>query len=131
MNTPSDLTPLVVRGLGQSTEDLAKLDFTPLRSDGRVGVEVHPLYTTEQTGSDGPAASIVRYQPGAGAATHRHTGYELIYVLEGELLTEAGVHPPNTLLMQPPGSVHTPHSETGCLLLVVWEAPVEPVEEAS
>jgi anti-sigma factor ChrR (cupin superfamily) len=125
MTASGTLAPLIVRGLGQSTEDLAKLEFMPLRADGRIGVEVHALYTTDQTGSDGPAASLVRYQPGAGAPTHRHVGYELIYVFEGELITEDGIHPANTLLTMPPGSVHTPHSETGCLLLVVWESPVE------
>jgi anti-sigma factor ChrR (cupin superfamily) len=120
--------PLVVEGLDRPEELLGKLKFTPLTADGRVGVEVFPLYTTEQTGPTGPAASLVRYHPGAAAAPHRHTGYEIILVLDGELITEDGRHPKNSLLVMAPGSVHAPRTEQGALMLVVWEAPVEPAE---
>ncbi|OLB65352.1 MAG: hypothetical protein AUI10_07115 [Actinobacteria bacterium 13_2_20CM_2_72_6] len=124
--TPAGLAPLVISGLDRARELLQTLPLTPLPADGRVGVEVHPLYTTAQTGPTGPAASIVRYHPGARAASHRHTGYEIIFVLDGELITEAGRHPAHTLLVMPPGSVHAPYTETGALMLVVWEAPVVP-----
>ncbi|MBO4259557.1 cupin domain-containing protein [Streptomyces griseorubiginosus] len=120
--------PLVVEGLDRPEELLGKLKFTPLTADGRVGVEVFPLYTTEQTGPAGPAASLVRYHPGAAAAPHRHTSYEIILVLDGELITEDGRHPKNSLLVMAPGSVHAPRTEQGALMLVVWEAPVEPAE---
>ncbi|MET9913781.1 cupin domain-containing protein [Streptomyces sp. NPDC006476] len=120
--------PLVVEGLDRPEELLGKLKFTPLTADGRVGVEVFPLYTTEQTGPTGPAASLVRYHPGAAATPHRHTSYEIILVLDGELITEDGRHPKNSLLVMAPGSVHAPRTEQGALMLVVWEAPVEPAE---
>ncbi|MGW5869065.1 cupin domain-containing protein [Streptomyces sp. NPDC055239] len=119
---------LVIEGLDRPRELERRLKFTPLTADGRVGVEVFPLYTTEQTGPGGPAASLVRYHPGAAAAPHRHTGYEIIQVLEGELITEDGVHPAHSMLVLPPGSVHAPRTEKGALMLVVWEAPVEPAE---
>ncbi len=125
--TMASLLPLVISDLDQPGRLGERLEFTPLVAGGRVGVEVHHLYTTEQTGPDGPAASLVRYHPGAKAAPHRHTGYEIIYVLEGELITEDGRHPAHTLLVMPPGSVHTPRTELGALMLVVWESPVEPV----
>ncbi len=124
---PGNLAPLVIAGLDRGRQLLDDLEFVELRSGGRFGVEVHHLYTTAQTGSGGPAASIVFYHPGARAATHRHTGYEIIVVLDGALVTEAGRHPTGTLLVMPPGSVHTPHADDeGALMLVVWEAPVEP-----
>jgi quercetin dioxygenase-like cupin family protein len=122
-----ELLPLVVHGLTDAAGLRAQLDFEPLRADGRVGVEVHKLYTGEQTGPGGPAASLVYYHPGAQAAPHRHGGYEIIVVLDGELITEAGQHPASSMLVMPPGSVHTPRSEKGALMLVVWEAPVQPV----
>jgi quercetin dioxygenase-like cupin family protein len=124
---PANLAPLVLAGLDRGARLREELTFEPLRADGRVGVEVHHLYTTDETGPGGPAASLVYYHPGARAATHRHTGYEIILVLDGELLTEAGAHPAHTLLVMPPGSVHTPRTDSGALMLVVWEAPVEPV----
>ncbi|WP_156727774.1 cupin domain-containing protein [Streptomyces apocyni] len=102
------------------------LKFEPLISDGRVGAEIHRLYSTAQTGPQGPAAAVVRYLPGATAEPHLHPGYELIYVLSGELETEGGVHPTGSLLLLEPGSVHAPRSPKGCLALVVWEQPVQP-----
>ncbi len=73
-----------------------------------------------------PAAAIMRYRPGATAMPHRHSGYELIYVLSGELETDDGTYPANSLLVMPPGSVHAPRSPRGCVGLVVWEQPVRP-----
>jgi anti-sigma factor ChrR (cupin superfamily) len=100
-------------------------DFRPLTTGGRVGVEIHQLYTAEETG--GPAAAIARYLPGAQASPHEHTGFELIYVLSGELRTDDGVYGPNSMLVMHPGSVHRPHTADGCTVLVVWERPVRPV----
>lgn len=99
--------------------------FRPLTTGGRVGVEVHQLYTADEAG--GPAAAIARYLPGAQASPHEHTGFELIYVLSGELRTDDGVYGPNSLLVMYPGSTHRPHTTDGCTVLVVWEKPVRPV----
>ena len=103
-----------------------QLDFEPLVTDGRVGAEIHRLYTTEETGPDGPAAAIVRYLPGAEARAHVHPGYELIFVLGGELETEDGTYGENSLLLMEPNSVHAPRSPKGFTALVVWERPVRP-----
>jgi anti-sigma factor ChrR (cupin superfamily) len=102
-----------------------ELEFRPLTTGGRVGVEIHQLYTAEQTG--GPAAAIARYLPGAQASPHEHTGFELIYVLSGELRTDDGAYGPNSMLVMHPGSAHRPHTTDGCTVLVVWERPVRPV----
>lgn len=64
------------------------------------------------------ATSIVRYQPGAQFAPHTHDLGEEILVLEGTFGDEHGDYPAGTYLMNPPGSTHTPRSETGCLLFV-------------
>lgn len=101
--------------------------FEPLLRDGRVGAEIHSLYSTRETEADGPAAAIVRYLPGAKAEPHVHPGYELIFLLEGELETDDGVYPANSILLMPPGSVHAPRSPKGALGLVIWEKPVQPV----
>ncbi len=119
--------PRLFSGLPGSSFGERELRFEPLRSEGRVNAEIHRLYTTEQTGADGPAAALVRYLPGATATPHRHPGYELIYVLSGELETDEGTFPANSLLVLPPGSVHGPRSKHGCLALAVWEQPVQPL----
>jgi quercetin dioxygenase-like cupin family protein len=107
-----------------------KLDFVPVLKDGRINVELHSLYSTKQTGAGGPAAAVVRYLPGATASAHVHPGFELIYVLSGELETEDGVYGPDSLLVMSPGSRHAPRSPKGCVGLAVWEQPVVAVEQA-
>ncbi len=103
------------------------VSFEPLASAGRSEVEIHSLYSSSETGPDGPAAGIVRYLPGATAAPHVHQGFELIFVLSGELETDDGVYPANSLLVMRPGTVHAPRSPRGCVGLAVWEQPVRPV----
>ncbi|MFC7817278.1 MULTISPECIES: cupin domain-containing protein [unclassified Streptomyces] len=127
MTVQSENLPLLFSVLASGDLGEADLDFRPLTADGRTNAEIHRLYGPEQTGEGGPAAAVVRYLPGAKAQTHRHPGCELIYVLSGELETEAGIHPAGSLLNMPPGSVHTPRSPKGCLALVVWEQPVQPL----
>ncbi|WP_052341733.1 cupin domain-containing protein [Salinarimonas rosea] len=103
---------------------LDHLVFETYDQPGREGVEIHRLYDTTDTGPVGPAAAIVRYRPGAQVQRHIHPGYELIFVIEGELINDAGRHPAGTLEICPPGSSHALGSEKGCTFLVIWEQPV-------
>lgn len=102
--------------------------FEQVLRDGRVGAEMHSLYSTAETGENGPAAAIMRYLPNAEATPHRHPGFELIWIIEGELETDDGVYPAGSLLVMPPDSVHRPRSPKGAVGLVVWEQPVRPAE---
>ncbi|MDX3455881.1 cupin domain-containing protein [Streptomyces sp. ME02-8801-2C] len=104
-----------------------ELVFQPVVADGRTQAEMAPLYTVAQTGEDGPAAAVMHYLPGAKAPSHLHPGFELIYVLSGELETDDGVYAAGSLLVMPPNSVHAPRSPKGCVGLVVWERPVQVV----
>jgi anti-sigma factor ChrR (cupin superfamily) len=99
------------------------LGWEPYGSDGRQNVEIKRLYNACVNGS-GPAAALLKYAPGARVPTHLHAGYELILVIEGELINDAGRHGPGTLEICPPGSTHALASESGCTFLVVWEQPV-------
>ncbi|MCC2274682.1 cupin domain-containing protein [Streptomyces sp. ET3-23] len=119
--------PVILRSIEERGLAFEELTFAPLTADGRTGVGIHRLYTTEETGDGGPAAGIVRYEPGAATVPHRHQGYEIIYVFEGQLETEAGAHPAGSMLVMSPGSVHAPRSADGAVLLVVWEQPVLPL----
>lgn len=64
------------------------------------------------------ATSIVHYQPGAGFTAHSHPLGEEIFVLDGIFQDEYGVYPAGTYIKNPPGSRHTPFSDTGCTLFV-------------
>ena len=99
------------------------LAWEPYGSDGRANVQIHRLYDDRHDGK-GPAAALLRYLPGARVPTHLHQGHELILVLEGELINDAGTHGPGTLEICPPGNSHALGSDKGCVFLVVWEQPV-------
>jgi anti-sigma factor ChrR (cupin superfamily) len=64
------------------------------------------------------ATSIVRYEPNTRFTAHQHDLGEEILVLDGVLSDEYGDYPAGTYLMNPPGSSHAPHSESGCTLFV-------------
>ncbi len=90
--------------------DTHKADWTP----GLVpGLQVIPLHAhnTEQV-------ALVKWAPGTTFQFHRHWGGEEIFVLEGVFADEQGVYPQGTWLRNPPGSVHTPFSDEGCLIYV-------------
>ena len=89
------------------------------------GVEIAYLYRSEQ----GPAAALIRYQPGASVRRHRHLGYEHVFVLRGAQHDERHVYKTGSLAIQPPGSEHKVVSTEGCLVLVMWSLPVEMIEE--
>ncbi|NDU86366.1 MAG: cupin [Ferrovum sp.] len=68
------------------------------------------------------ATSVVCYEQGAQFPQHRHPGGEEILVLEGTFSDETGDYGPGYYLRNPPDSVHTPTSTTGCLLFVkLWQ----------
>ncbi len=116
------LVPSQLRQVFEKAERDA-LIWEPYGSDGRANVQIHRLYDDRHNGQ-GPAAALLRYLPGARVPTHLHQGYELILVLEGELINDAGTHGPGTLEICPPGNSHSLGSDKGCVFLVVWEQPV-------
>jgi anti-sigma factor ChrR (cupin superfamily) len=93
------------------------LPFEPFRE----GIEISKLF---DAGDQGPSAAILRYQPGAGAPLHQHTGYETIMVLEGSQSDDRGHYGAGAVVVNPPGTSHSITSEEGCVVLIVWQAPV-------
>jgi len=98
--------------------DIEEATFAPFRP----GVDAWVLYGTPGAG---PAAAVLRYRPGAKVPAHRHTGHEVVYVLSGSQSDERGTHRAGTLVLNVPGSEHEVESAEGCLVLVVWESPIE------
>jgi anti-sigma factor ChrR (cupin superfamily) len=73
----------------------------------------------------GPSVALLRYQPGAQVPAHRHPGFEAIYVLSGAQSDERGTYGAGTLVVNRAGSSHSVRSDDGCLVLIVWEQPIE------
>lgn len=111
--------------IGRFSDDLRnkELCFEPIVQNGRVSAEVHWLFKAEE--ANGSAAAIIRYHSGGSGQMHMHTGFELIYILEGEMETTSGVVKKNDLVLLEPGSVHASRCNDGCVALIIWQQPVE------
>ena len=88
----------------------------------RPGVDIRHLCGNATTG---PSVALLRYQPGARVPEHRHTGFEVIYVLSGAQSDERGTYGAGTLIVNREGGTHSVWSDDGCLVLIVWERAVE------
>jgi anti-sigma factor ChrR (cupin superfamily) len=88
----------------------------------RDGVEICKLYGDEH---QGPAAALLRYAPGAVIPLHQHTGYEHILVLSGAQSDDHAEYGEGTLMISKPGTEHSVTSARGCIVLAIWNSPVE------
>jgi len=79
------------------------------------GIEVQDLYRR-----DGHPEHIrlARFAPGAATPEHVHAGGEEIFVIEGSVEDEFGVHPAGTWVRYPDGSRHTARAPEGALIYV-------------
>jgi anti-sigma factor ChrR (cupin superfamily) len=87
----------------------------------RDGVEIFRLYGD---GITGPAAALLRYRRGSEVPLHEHVGYEHIFVLAGSQQDENGVYGMGHIVINPPGTRHRVISESGCIVLAIYEKPV-------
>lgn len=105
-----------------------QFQWTPYVQPGRAAVDVEWLYTDEQTGAGGAEAYIAQFGPGSHGNLHEHLGFELLFILDGELHHNNGdVYPPGTLVVEQPNSVHQVSSPKGCVCLVIREKRTLPV----
>ena len=109
--------PMILSDLFSIAAHPERLSWQPFRP----GIEIHRLYGD---GQQGPAAALLKYEPGATVPEHDHTGYEHIVVLSGAQRDHQGNHMAGTLVINPPGSSHTVASNEGCIVLIIWERPV-------
>ena len=108
------MSPLAVWSLLPA--DITSLEFGNLRD----GVEIHVLHEA----LDGARVAILRYRPGAEVPSHRHEGYEYIYVLQGEQSDERGSYGAGSFVVNEPGVSHRVRSKAGCVVLIIWQKPV-------
>lgn len=89
------------------------------------GVWGKVLYKDDTTGA---ATVLFRFEPGAQAPLHEHTGLEQTYVIEGELRDHDGVLTAGNFAVREAGSVHAAFSETGSLHIAFFSRPVRKIE---
>ena len=95
-----------------------KLRWQPFQD----GVDIYRLY---REGETGPNAALLRFRPGGRIPLHEHTGYEHIFVLSGSQVDENSEAATGSLIINPPGTSHSILSETGCIVLAIYEKPVK------
>jgi anti-sigma factor ChrR (cupin superfamily) len=114
---------LRLHALFQDSKWQQTLDWSPFFER----VDIHRLY---QTGSGGPSAALIRFHPGGRVPLHRHIGYEHIVVLEGEQTDESGPAAKGAVIINAPGTSHSVSSQSGCIVLAIYNNPVRFLEEA-
>ena len=96
----------------------------PWRPTPHAGVEWKKLRHDRGTGL---STVLLRFEPGARTGRHRHPDGEQYFVLEGSLEDGGRTWGAGTYVHHPPGSVHAPRSEEGCLLFVTLPRAIEEV----
>lgn len=117
-------TPLVIHNLLQRA---ALLRDEPHWEPFRLGIWIRRLY---QAGENGPAAALLRYEPNTAIPAHVHLGYEHILILDGAQSDEHGFYPAGTFVVNRPQSSHRVASETGCVVLIIWEKGVHMLDSS-
>lgn len=115
---PAPYPRIELSELFQIAQHPDSIAWTPFRP----GVEIHRLYGD---GRSGPTAALLRFRSAAEIPLHRHVGFEHILVLAGSQRDQNGLAGPGTLVINPPGTVHRVEAEAGCLVLAIYEKPVE------
>ena len=86
------------------------------KSDFAEGVSVKDLGT-----SNGQSIQLVKFDPGASFPTHKHSGPEFIYMLEGEAIQEGNRISKGMVAIAPKDSEENQfYSPTGCTFLLIY-----------
>lgn len=102
---------------------LATVDFDSLEwQHFRDGISIFPLYQSKTSMAN---AALLKYVAGASVPVHVHTGYEHIFVLEGSQEDQRGVYRKGDFFISKPGTKHAVKSSEGCVVLAIWEKPVQ------
>jgi len=86
------------------------------------GLEIFRLYGDPESG---PSAALIRFKEDGHVPAHTHPGFEHIFVLTGTQHDQNGAAAPGTLIINQPGTTHRVTSEAGCIVLAIYEKPVQ------
>ena len=97
-------------------------------SDGwtslREGITRKPLAVNKEKGVQ---IDLIKIKPNFTDHPHTHDGFEWVYILEGELTDDKGVHKKGDFLVNTTEGIHQPKTgKDGCTLLIVWTGSVTP-----
>lgn len=95
-----------------------KWTFQPFKE----GIEAHWLSQSD------PQVAVLRYEKDATVDRHRHGGLETILILEGTQSDERGTYHQGDFVINPANSEHRVWTDTGCVVLLHWQKPVEFLE---
>lgn len=89
------------------------------------GISLRVLRRDEATGD---ATVLIRMQPRCAYPSHRHTGLEEVFILQGGYSDDAGEHRAGDYLVNEAGSTHHPVALDGdedCIMLAVARGGIE------
>jgi anti-sigma factor ChrR (cupin superfamily) len=89
------------------------------------GVDIFRIYGD---GVTGPTAALLRYREHGEVPLHEHVGYEHLLILSGTQRDENGIYTEGTFVINPPGTRHQVRSDAGCIVLAIYEKPVQFLE---
>jgi anti-sigma factor ChrR (cupin superfamily) len=119
--------------LRRQTLDLAEAPAMPIDVSAYTWDEVVPgvrVHVMKDDPERGMRACLVWADPGAVHPRHRHTGDEVILVLQGGIKDENGSYGPGEICRSRPGSVHSEQALPGeeCICYVLYHGELVPVE---
>lgn len=113
-----DYGRIELRDLFRIAEKQDEIPWKPFKD----GVDIYRLYGD---GISGPTAALLRFREEGKVPLHSHDGYEHIFVLAGSQRDQNSIATAGTLMINPPGTTHSVVSEAGCIVLAIYEKPVE------
>ena len=108
--------------------DINKLKFQPFDRYGTVisGMSWHKISYKKENGGQG--TYILKMEPGSKSLAHQHMGFEEFFMLDGELIdTDGRIFKKGDLVTFEPGSKHSSHTKSGCLVLVFMRGINKPI----
>ncbi|MFH1391122.1 MAG: cupin domain-containing protein [Candidatus Diapherotrites archaeon] len=87
----------------------------------RKGIQIKHLAKDSKSGLQ---MDILKIEPNWVDQGHFHDDFEWVYVLEGSMEDEKGIHKKGDFLINTAEGIHKPSSKEGCELLIVWSGKV-------
>ena len=87
----------------------------------REGIQIKPLAKDPKSGLQ---MDILKIEPNWVDKGHYHTAFEWVYVLEGSMEDEKGIHRKGDFLINTTEGIHKPSSREGCQLIIIWSGKV-------